>query len=145
MTVLEEIPMKTSLSALAVIAFLAVYAPTGRGQSTPNTTPAHCAAARTAAGSEYVSLYNRFVEICGDNAPARRGGGGGRGAAPPRDTWYHEPAKVFDNLYFIGTKVHNAWALQTSDGLIMIDSLYGYAARDEQVEGLRKIGVNPAT
>ena len=52
--------MKKSLSALAVIAFLAVCAPIGRGQSTPNTTQAHCAAARTAAGSDYASLYNRF-------------------------------------------------------------------------------------
>ncbi len=120
------------------------------GQSTPNTTQAHCAAAKAAAGSDHVRLYERFTDICGENAqPARRGGGGGgRGGAqapPARDTWYHEPAKVFDNLYFIGTKVHNAWALQTSEGLIMIDSLYGYAAKDEQIDGLRKIGLNPAT
>jgi metallo-beta-lactamase class B len=119
------------------------------GQSTPNTTQAHCAAAKAAAGSDHVRLYERFTDICSENAqPARRGGGGGRGGAqapPARDTWYHEPAKVFDNLYFIGTKVHNAWALQTSEGLIMIDSLYGYAAKDEQIDGLRKIGLNPAT
>ena len=64
---------------------------------------------------------------------------------PTKETWYAEPAKVADNLYFIGTKVHNAWALQTPEGLIMIDSLYGYAAKDEQIDGLRKIGLNPAT
>jgi metallo-beta-lactamase class B len=119
------------------------------GQSPADTTQSHCAAARAAAGTEYANLYSRFTEICSETAqPARRGGGGGRGAAaapPPRESWYHEPAKVFDNLYFIGTKVHNAWALQTSDGLIVIDSLYGYAARDEQIDGLRKIGLNPAT
>ncbi len=118
------------------------------GQSPADTTQSHCAAARAAAGTEYANLYGRFTDICGETAqPARRGGGGGRGAAapPPRESWYHEPAKVFDNLYFIGTKVHNAWALQTSDGLIVIDSLYGYAARDEQIDGLRKIGLNPAT
>src|ERR1044072_4356585 len=30
---------------------------------------------------------------------------------PPRDTWYAEPAKVFDDLYFVGGKVHSSWAL----------------------------------
>jgi metallo-beta-lactamase class B len=129
-------------------------------QTTPDTTQAHCAAAKAAAGTDLVSLYSRFAPICEPGAqPAQgaaagaAGGGGGRGRgaaagprpAPARDTWYHEPAKVFDNLYFIGTKVHNAWALQTSDGLIIIDSLYEYATKDEMVDGLRKLGVNPAT
>ena len=29
--------------------------------------------------------------------------------APPRASWFAEPAKVFDNLYFVGGKVHSAW------------------------------------
>src|SRR5687768_589813 len=136
-----------------LLIFVIAVSPIAIGQSTPNTTQAHCAAAKAAAGSEHARLYERFSDICSEtNQPARgqgrQGGGGGRGGAqapPARDTWYHEPAKVFDNLYFIGTKVHNAWALQTSEGLIMIDSLYGYAAKDEQIDGLRKIGLNPAT
>jgi metallo-beta-lactamase class B len=33
--------------------------------------------------------------------------------APARDTWYAEPAKVFDNLYFVGGKIHSSWALTT--------------------------------
>ena len=28
--------------------------------------------------------------------------------APARASWYAEPAKVFDNLYFVGGKVHSA-------------------------------------
>ena len=27
-------------------------------------------------------------------------------SAPARNTWYAEPAKVFDNLYFVGGKLH---------------------------------------
>src|SRR5262245_10508057 len=34
-------------------------------------------------------------------APARGGGQGARGT-PDRSTWYAEPVKVFDNLYFFG-------------------------------------------
>ena len=33
--------------------------------------------------------------------------------APPRDSWYAEPAKVFDNFYFVGGKIHSSWALTT--------------------------------
>jgi metallo-beta-lactamase class B len=129
---------------------LFMFAAQTTAQSSPDTTQAHCAAAKAAAGTEYASLYGRFADICaGTPQPAqgRQGGAGGRGAAqtPARETWYHAPAKVFDNLYFIGTKVHNAWALQTSDGLIVIDSLYAYATKDEQIDGLRKLGLNPAT
>ena len=36
---------------------------------------------------------------------------------------YADPAKVFDNLYFVGTKIHSAWALTTSQGIILIDEL----------------------
>src|ERR1700755_3064046 len=34
-------------------------------------------------------------------------------SAPARDSWYAEPAKVFDNLYFVGGKLHSSWALTT--------------------------------
>src|SRR5258705_2934463 len=39
---------------------------------------------------------------------------------PPRDTWYAEPAKVFDDLYFVGGKIHSSWGLTTRDGSILI-------------------------
>ena len=32
--------------------------------------------------------------------------------------------KVFDNHYYIGTKSVVVWALQTSDGIILIDSIW---------------------
>ena len=52
---------------------------------------------------------------------------------------------MFDNLYFVGTKLHSAWAIQTSEGLIVIDALFDYAVKDSVVEGLRTLGLNPAT
>src|SRR4029434_2175591 len=44
--------------------------------------------------------------------------------APPRDSWYAEPAKVFDDVYFVGGKIHSSWALTTRDGIILIDTLF---------------------
>ena len=42
------------------------------------------------------------------------------------------------------TKVNSAWAVKTSAGIILIDTLYGYAAQDEIVNGLKKVGLDPA-
>jgi len=133
------------LAAIAVFAFVlaTIRVP---AQTKPDTREAHCAAARAAAGTEYVALYNRFAEVCNPaNQPQRGGGASGAREVPARETWYQPPAKVFDNLYFVGTRLHSAWALQTSDGLIVIDALFDYAVKDSVVEGLRTLGLNPAT
>ena len=42
------------------------------------------------------------------------------------------------------TKVNSAWAVNTSAGIILIDTLFGYAAQDEIVDGLKKVGLDPA-
>ena len=56
-----------------------------------------------------------------------------------------EPFKVFDNLYFVGIKYVASWLLVTSDGLILIDSLFSDAEyKDYLVENIRKLGFDPA-
>jgi hypothetical protein len=80
----------------------------------------------------------------GSGAPA--GGRAGRGAAqgpPPRSEWYAEPRKVFDNLYFVGQSEYTAWAVTTSDGIIVIDPIYDWSVEAEVVEGLQKLGFDP--
>ena len=64
-------------------------------------------------------------------------------SAPARNTWYAEPAKVFDNLYFVGGKVHSSWALTTKDGIILIDTLYPYNSEELIIGGMQKLGLNP--
>jgi metallo-beta-lactamase class B len=59
-------------------------------------------------------------------------------------TWHAEPAKVFDNLYFLGTQSLNSYAVTTSAGIVIIDPLYDYNAQDEIVDGLEKLGLDPA-
>src|SRR6476646_6530851 len=44
----------------------------------------------------------------------------------PREKWYAPPAKVFDNLYYIGTKTESTWALTTSDGIILINTNFDW-------------------
>jgi metallo-beta-lactamase class B len=84
--------------------------------------------AKTAAGFEFLGTLVRTCllpqsggEDTRDNVP---GYITNPASAPARNTWYAEPAKVFDNLYFVGGKLHSAWALTTKDGIILIDTIY---------------------
>jgi metallo-beta-lactamase class B len=55
------------------------------------------------------------------------------------------PAKAFDNLYFLGDSWVSAWALNTSDGIILFDTLNTDKEAATLIEGgLRKVGLNPA-
>ena len=56
-----------------------------------------------------------------------------------------QPGKAFDNLYFVGAKWVSAWAIKTSDGIIIIDALNNRAEGAQLIEGgLRKLGMDPA-
>jgi metallo-beta-lactamase class B len=50
---------------------------------------------------------------------------------------------VFDDLYFVGTRIHSAWALTTRDGIVVIDTLFDYASEPEIVDGLTALGLDP--
>jgi metallo-beta-lactamase class B len=110
----------------------------------PVTPESLVKAAKRAAGVEYAGT---FLRIC--VAPDNLEGGAGRGAAPPgprnvpdRALWYAKPYKVFDNLYFVGTKIHSSWALTTTDGIVLLDTLFDYAIESEIVEGLQTLGLD---
>ena len=109
----------------------------------PATVDGLVSAAKIAAGTDWPGT---FLRLCIPPPPAPAGGGGGGAAVgpPSRAIWYAEPAKVADNLYFLGTKVHNSWALVGSDGIIVLDALFDYATPDEIVGGLKKLGLDPA-
>ena len=67
-----------------------------------------------------------------------------RRQAPARESWYAEPAKVFDNLYYVGMTEYSAWAITTSQGIILLDAIYDYSIEAEVDDGLKKLGLNPA-
>jgi metallo-beta-lactamase class B len=139
--------MRFQLSMMAG-ALLAAAIQTAHGQAPAPVTPESLvAAAKRAAGRDFAGT---FLRIC--VAPDNLAGGPPRAAAnaapgsrivPDRSTWYAQPYKVFDDLYFIGTKIHSAWALTTSDGIIVIDTLFDYAIEPEMVEGMTKLGLDP--
>ena len=62
--------------------------------------------------------------------------------AVPRDEWFAWPADIFDNLYFIGTQTAGVWAIDTSDGIIVIDASFHYSSQDLVLE-LLHFGLEP--
>lgn len=54
-----------------------------------------------------------------------------------------EPFRIFDNLSYVGAEWVSAYVIETSDGLIVIDSLYGPFA-DHLLEGVEKLGLDPS-
>jgi metallo-beta-lactamase class B len=115
-------------------------------QSAASEVDVHVAAARAAAGLEY---RNTFINLCLPSAP--RGGGPGPAApgaagppaTPDRASWYASPYKVFDNLYWLGTRQHSSWALRTTGGLIIIDTNFAWATQPEIIDGLTTLGLDP--
>ncbi len=149
--------MRTTLCLLLAVSTLAA-------QDANDTPEAHVAAAKAAAGDDFQNL---LAFQC--NGPGRAGGGqrggapaaaqgkqaggqgggraGGRGqqGPPDRSTWYAEPVKVFDNLYFFGQSEYAVWAITTSQGIIVLDTIFDYSVEDEVVGGMKKMGLDPAT
>jgi metallo-beta-lactamase class B len=128
-------------AALAVLSL--VYGAGALAQNAPDPADSHLIAARIAAGFDFTGTLARLCvapvavpSTLRDLAP---------GPAPARDTWFAEPARVFDNLYFVGSKIHSSWALTTSEGIILIDTLYTYNSEEEIVGGLKKLHLDPAT
>jgi metallo-beta-lactamase class B len=115
---------------------------TSAGQPS-NPVESHRAAARAAAGDDHVALLETVCRVPrpfparATNAPRPPR------EVPPVEEWYAKPVQVFDNLYFVGTQDHGAWAVTTSEGIIVIDALYDYAVEAAVVDGLRKLGLDP--
>ena len=56
-----------------------------------------------------------------------------------------EPFQIFDNVYFVGIKAVASYVIETSDGLILIDTLDGFDGfTDKLLENIRTVGLDPA-
>src|SRR5215813_1650534 len=56
-----------------------------------------------------------------------------------------EPMQVMDDLYFLGNYWTSAWAVKTSEGIVIIDALDNADEAQHYIEdGLKKLKLNPA-
>ena len=121
---------------------------------------AHIAAAKAAAGDDFQNLFQfqcygpgpggqraapgAAAGAQGGRAGAGRAGGQRQPGPPDRSTWYAEPVKVFDNLYFFGQSEYAVWAITTSQGIIVLDTIFDYSVEEEVAGGMKKMGLDPA-
>jgi metallo-beta-lactamase class B len=128
----------------AVLALAAATALGAQAQTAPSqaSVDAHVAAAKTAAGSD----LGHLMGLC-NAVPATRASGDAitkvvaqqlARPAPP-------PGKAFDNLAYVGGAWASAWALDTKDGILLIDALNNDAEAAQLIDGgLRQLGMDPA-
>jgi len=104
-------------------------------------------AAKSAAGFEFLGTLARLCLAPPRNSPDDTDRLPGfltdPGSIPPREAWFAEPARVFDNLYFVGGKLHSSWALITIEGIILSDTIFPYNSEELIVGGLRTLGLDP--
>jgi metallo-beta-lactamase class B len=107
----------------------------------------HIAAATEAAQADYSAL---FESTCGLVRPAAAAAPAAAAPSPAASinreqaaTWHLAPHQVFDNLYFVGQVEFSAWAITTSEGIIVMDALFEYSVEDEIIHGLESLGLDP--
>jgi metallo-beta-lactamase class B len=143
--------MKIALGLLLAVYTLAAQ---NSNDAANDTSDRHFAAAKAAAGDDFQNLLQFQCYGPGPGgpraaagAPTGRGGGragGPRPQGPPdRSTWYAEPVKVFDNLYFFGQSEYAVWAITTSQGIIVLDTIFDYSVEEEVAGGMKKLGLDP--
>ena len=116
--------------------------PTPQQFASSKQTQQHIATAMKIAGSDLVADAKAFCTPTGPQRPALARQAAG---LPPEPDRLLEPIKVFDNLYYLGFSDVGAWAIPTSDGIILFDALNSNdEARDVLVGGLKKVGLDPA-
>ncbi len=135
----------TNFSLLLAIFALAPFA----NAQPADTGTAHKAAVTALlnsnnAGAAHLACPATIGPVPTANSPAGPGRGRGPRPIPPKEDWFAEGGRVFDNLYMLTTKMNSAWAVKTSEGIILLDTLFGYAAQDAIVDGLKKVGLDPA-
>jgi len=123
-----------------------------QAQGHPGSPESHVAAARAAAYKPGQDFTWVFDQNCKEPAPRPAQPRPAQPAAavpaapkiPPKSEWFQEPSKVFDNLYYVGSQLQSMWLVKTSDGLILHDTAFDYMVQDQIVNGIKKLGMDPA-
>lgn len=118
--------------------------PTAEQYANSKEAQAHVAKAKAIAGND-AKLLMRVENTCGPLGPQRPAlerQNAGQAAVPNAPV---EPVKILDNLYYFGFNSVGAWAIPTSQGIILIDALNTVKEAEDIIEpALKKVGLNPA-
>ena len=107
-----------------------------------DTVAAHVAAAKAAAGDDLGNLMGLCQAV-----PATRASGEAITKVVAQQLARPAPApgKAFDNLAYVGGAWASAWALDTKDGILLIDALNNDAEAAQLIDGgLKQLGMDPS-
>src|SRR5215470_17074952 len=116
--------------------------PTAQQFADSKDAQAHVANAMKMAKSDLVPEAKAFCTPTGPQrvALARQAAG-----LPPIPTRPVGPIKIFDNLYYVGFNDVGAWAVPTSAGIILFDTLNSTADATDVIEPeMKQAGLDPA-
>ena len=118
--------------------FVAAFVP-GLAWATPaDDLNQHIAEAKAIAGDLYQPVAEHLCYLHSPEDDVRLNAR--RAKAPLQAT------KVFDNFYYVGAEEVASWALTTSSGIVIFDTLDNPdEAKADIVQGMRKLGLDPMT
>lgn len=135
------------LSSALCKSFAALLSTACLAQTPADAVRTYVEAARTFAGTDHAFVFGRLCETpikAVNAAPVTDEVPAALPTTDPQREWYAEPAKVFDDLFFLGQTVFSVWGLRTSAGIILVDAIFDYSVEAEVIDGLRKLGIDPA-
>jgi metallo-beta-lactamase class B len=103
-------------------------------QSPADEAQAHLAKARSLAGMAFITTEEVQCRELGIEDPYLQASKDDKAT----------PTAVFDNLFYIGTKTLGAWAVKTSGGIILINTMHTKDVESILVPGMHKVGLDPA-
>jgi metallo-beta-lactamase class B len=89
-------------------------------------------AAREAAGTQWATAADFFAMTADEIRPS----------LPSARVDPTEPARVFDNLYLIGSRQVVVWTITTTDGIVLIDA-GGEPGAERLLAGMKDLGLDP--
>jgi metallo-beta-lactamase class B len=113
-----------------VLSSLVLAAVATLGAQGTTLSDSHLATARAAAERDFTDLFDT---TCGLVRPS----------LVVNTTPARPAVKVFDNLYFVGQSEYSAWAVTTSEGIILMDAIFDYSVEAQVIGGLTKLGLDP--
>jgi glyoxylase-like metal-dependent hydrolase (beta-lactamase superfamily II) len=120
-------------AAAAIVLAGAIRSLDAQTQTPADEARAHLTKARALAGTAFITTEEIQCNELGEGDPYHP-------TAKEKDL---APARVFDNLFYIGTTNVGAWAVKTSAGVILINSLHS-EANNKLLSGFKKLGLDPA-
>jgi glyoxylase-like metal-dependent hydrolase (beta-lactamase superfamily II) len=123
--------LQRSAGSILLLAFVAGPL---TAQTPTDEARAHLAKARSLAGSEFLTTEEVQCNELGGDDPYRM---------TAKDE-HATPTQVFDNVYYIGSKSLGAWAVRTSEGIILINAMHTRSVESTLLPGLHKLGLDPA-